>query len=155
MAPKDREASKPKRRKVLQSYHFMMKPREKIGQVICDESHVIKNPNSQSADAIVRLGTTVFWGLSATPMVNRVADMLGYLVQMAGGESMLLNVLQDESLTSIYLLDFHALSGTVPGDDEESLPFGNILPDRPTEWFGKPAAALKELFMDIDANIPM
>ncbi len=47
----------------------------KFGYVICDESHVIKNPSSQTARAVMQLQTRNRFILSGTPIQNNTTDL--------------------------------------------------------------------------------
>jgi hypothetical protein len=49
-------------------------------RVICDEGHKVKNPSTHQARAISQLQAKYKWILSATPLINKAVDLLGYLV---------------------------------------------------------------------------
>jgi SNF2 family DNA or RNA helicase len=51
----------------------------RFGRVICDEAHIIKNPNTDNHIAVKTLGAVVKFFLSATPASNSLVDFLGYL----------------------------------------------------------------------------
>ncbi|KIX01027.1 uncharacterized protein Z518_10093 [Rhinocladiella mackenziei CBS 650.93] len=48
-------------------------------RVICDEGHKLKNPRTKNAKAVEVLYAPKLWIVTATPMMNRVSDLLGYL----------------------------------------------------------------------------
>lgn len=48
-------------------------------RVICDEGHKLKNCRTKNSIAIDKLYCPNRWIVTATPMINRVTDMLGYL----------------------------------------------------------------------------
>ncbi|KAI1622650.1 hypothetical protein EDD37DRAFT_482716 [Exophiala viscosa] len=48
-------------------------------RVICDEGHKLKNCRTRNATAIDKLYAPKKWIVTATPMINSVADLLGYL----------------------------------------------------------------------------
>ncbi|KAI9674034.1 MAG: hypothetical protein M1829_003877 [Trizodia sp. TS-e1964] len=50
-----------------------------IYRVICDEGHKVKNPHTASHDSIKSLSCERRWFLTATPLINKVTDILGYL----------------------------------------------------------------------------
>jgi hypothetical protein len=54
----------------------------KIGRVVCDEAHYVKNPRTRAAECIRQLYPEHKWFLTATPMLNRVSDYRGYLWQL-------------------------------------------------------------------------
>lgn len=81
----------------------MLKNKKKIGRVVADECHLIKNPRTFAADSILRIEADTFIGVSATPMVNRINDMRGYLCQIAKGKDLGFKLPSDlDSLLSIY-----------------------------------------------------
>jgi len=47
----------------------------KFGYIICDESHVIKNPSSQTAKAVMQLQSRNRFILSGTPIQNNIIDL--------------------------------------------------------------------------------
>jgi SNF2 family DNA or RNA helicase len=51
----------------------------RFARVICDEGHKLKNRKSATFAAISDLATRNKWILSATPLINRVSDMIAYL----------------------------------------------------------------------------
>jgi hypothetical protein len=48
-------------------------------RVICDEAHALKNPGTLTHLAIKHLEASKMWFISATPMINHVRDLGGYL----------------------------------------------------------------------------
>jgi hypothetical protein len=48
-------------------------------RVICDEGHKLKNSRTRNHRAVFKTFAPCVWILSATPMLNSVVDMLGYL----------------------------------------------------------------------------
>jgi SNF2 family DNA or RNA helicase len=48
-------------------------------RVICDEAHALKNPGTLTHLAIKHLEASKMWFVSATPMINHVRDLGGYL----------------------------------------------------------------------------
>ncbi|EXJ83695.1 hypothetical protein A1O1_07319 [Capronia coronata CBS 617.96] len=48
-------------------------------RVVCDEGHKLKNPRTKNMAAVETLYALRVWIVTATPMINRVADLLGYL----------------------------------------------------------------------------
>ncbi|KIW77624.1 hypothetical protein Z517_10070 [Fonsecaea pedrosoi CBS 271.37] len=48
-------------------------------RVVYDEAHKVKNPKTMNAIAIEKLYAPKKWFITATPIVNRVSDLLGYL----------------------------------------------------------------------------
>ncbi|KAG4444508.1 hypothetical protein IFR05_000099 [Cadophora sp. M221] len=161
----DGEGINPVSEEVLRSLELLLSNTGKIGRVICDECHLIKNPLTKAADAILRLQAPIWWGLSATPMINRPEDLRGYLIQIVGAPSMGL-ILPDKkkAVLRLYDLGFNPSTGSVPsnGDDNEMdeedeeddsdgecrSPIGNILPSND----GKPPT--KKLFAGINAGMP-
>lgn len=49
-------------------------------RVICDEAHAIKNTRTKANRSILTLYAPVCWMMSATPMLNRSDDLLGFLL---------------------------------------------------------------------------
>ncbi|KAI9882008.1 MAG: hypothetical protein M1823_006268 [Watsoniomyces obsoletus] len=50
-----------------------------FGRIICDEGHRIKSARTRTHRAIVALRAPYHWVISATPMMNRASDLIGYL----------------------------------------------------------------------------
>jgi hypothetical protein len=50
-----------------------------FARVIADEAHKLKNTTSHNHNVIDGLHAPYMWFLTATPMINRVDDLLGYL----------------------------------------------------------------------------
>jgi SNF2-related domain len=48
-------------------------------RVVCDEGHKLKNSRTRNHRAVFKTFAPCVWILSATPMLNSVVDMLGYL----------------------------------------------------------------------------
>ncbi len=53
-----------------------------IDRIICDEGHYVKNSRTKCAAGIEQIRPLFKWFVSATPMLNRVADYRGYLYQL-------------------------------------------------------------------------
>ena len=51
-------------------------------RVICDEAHKLRSPKTKTSLAILKLGKIVRYLLSATPMINKPADLYGILMQI-------------------------------------------------------------------------
>ena len=51
-------------------------------RVVLDESHKVRSPKTKTGLAILKLGAIVRFFLSATPMINKPADLYGALVQL-------------------------------------------------------------------------
>ncbi|KAI9640762.1 hypothetical protein NHQ30_011071 [Ciborinia camelliae] len=102
----------------LEEFRLAIKNKHKIGRVVCDEAHLIKNPKTFAADSILRIKAEFFLGVSATPLINRITDMRGYLCQIAKGRHLGFNLPNDLSaLLSIYKPGF---------DPRKDLPTNNI-----------------------------
>lgn len=102
----------------IEQFRLAIKNKNKICRVVCDEAHLIKNPLTFAADSILRINADFFIGVTATPMINRITDMRGYLCQIAKGKSLGLNLPNDiDSLISIYHADF---------DPEVNLPTNSL-----------------------------
>jgi hypothetical protein len=101
------------------AYEFLLKPLGKIGRVVCDECHLIKNPQTLGAEAILRLAVSVWWGLSATPMINRVNDLRGFLIQLLKAESMGLNLPRGKKIFDLYNPAYDHETGYVIRNDHE------------------------------------
>ena len=53
--------------------------KHQFGRVICDEAHALKNGRTLTHLAIKHLLAPKIWFVSATPMINHVKDLAGYL----------------------------------------------------------------------------
>lgn len=58
---------------------FASQLRHLFSRVVCDEGHRVKNASTSTHRAVYTLYAPHIWVVTATPMVNRVADFLGYL----------------------------------------------------------------------------
>ncbi len=47
--------------------------------LICDEGHKVKNRHASAHEAVAKLDAPHMWFLSATPMIEQVTDLRGYL----------------------------------------------------------------------------
>ena len=48
-------------------------------RVVCDEGHRVKNPATNANRSVYLVGAPHIWILSATPMINKPSDLIGYL----------------------------------------------------------------------------
>jgi hypothetical protein len=60
---------------------FQYKPRfpDLFDRVICDEAHIIKRTRTKTHKSIELIKHKHIWFVTATPMINRVTDLSGYL----------------------------------------------------------------------------
>ncbi|RAH63631.1 hypothetical protein BO85DRAFT_434121 [Aspergillus piperis CBS 112811] len=50
-----------------------------FGRVVADEGHMLKTISTRVHQSVARLGVPRQWFLTATPMINRVIDICGFL----------------------------------------------------------------------------
>lgn len=60
-------------------YHLHLRSREKIGRMILDESHYIRNPLTKASQVIRLINALFLWPTTATPMISKTADLRGFL----------------------------------------------------------------------------
>ena len=106
---------------------FRLNSKGKIGRIVCDEVHFIKNPATKGAEAILRLGKQGawnFWGLSATPMINRVNDLRGLLIQILKRTTLGLRLPTGSAIRNMYKPGYNPYTGLVESqsDNEEEKP---------------------------------
>lgn len=51
----------------------------RFARIVCDEAHYIKNHQTRTAISVKKLQCRVSWLITATPMINKMADLYGYL----------------------------------------------------------------------------
>ena len=75
-------------RMILDEAHFAKNPaskhlhlynRRNILRMILDEGHFAKNPKVQNSEVIRQIKAKHIWFVTATPMMNKVSDLSGYL----------------------------------------------------------------------------
>lgn len=63
----------------VKRYIYTSAMADTFGRVICDEGHRIKSCRTRTHRAIVATRAEYHWVVSATPMMNRASDLIGYL----------------------------------------------------------------------------
>lgn len=86
-----------------------------FGIAVYDEAHYLRNPASQTHAVLVSLQAAVKWFITATPMINKSADIAGFLAMMQREEWMVDFQALPEGLEYIRLYDgdFEAPAGLV------------------------------------------
>jgi hypothetical protein len=111
------------------TFTMLLKNKAIIGRTIADDAHLIKNPMTVAADAVLKVRAKRFIVVTATPMLNRATDLRGYLVQLHKGKDIGLVLPRSTAkLVSIFNEGFNPLVDQIP--DEEGTPCGSILPAR-------------------------
>lgn len=89
-------------------------------RVICDEAHALKNRGTLTHLAIKTLNAPKKWFISATPMINHVRDLTGYLSLLWDDNWALGDDLEDDEFYSPDL-DAVALLDEIDETDEDKL----------------------------------
>ncbi|CAD6448881.1 107f25ac-cb65-401b-816f-72ab3d43d814 [Sclerotinia trifoliorum] len=96
--------------RVLRKYELTLKNNGKLGRVVADEAHLIKNPCTLAADAIHKLQIERTTLVTATPMINRINDARGLLIQLVKVKELPLNLpITVQGLVSMYREGFNPL----------------------------------------------
>ncbi|KAF7914784.1 hypothetical protein EAE99_010485 [Botrytis elliptica] len=67
---------------LLKKYELAFDHHGKFGRLVPDEAHIIKNPCTLTADVIYKCQIKRCSAPSATPMINRIYDLRGLLIQL-------------------------------------------------------------------------
>ncbi|QSZ32509.1 hypothetical protein DSL72_002087 [Monilinia vaccinii-corymbosi] len=89
--------------RILQKFELTFDHKGILGRVALDEAHLIKNPCTISGDAIYKMKIPRTNPISATPMINRINDLRGLLIQLMKWKELPLNLPTTlQGLVSIY-----------------------------------------------------
>lgn len=114
---------------VLRKYELAFNHHKMIGRIVVDEAHLIKNPCTLGADAIYKLQIPKTALITGTPIINRINDARGLLIQlMKVKELPLILPKTPQGLVSMYDSTFNPLRD-LP-NEAGSIQAQSILPAR-------------------------
>ncbi|KAI9642151.1 hypothetical protein NHQ30_008953 [Ciborinia camelliae] len=133
---------------ILRKYEQTLNHYGILGRVIPDEGHLIKNPCTLAADSIYKLQIKRTNLVSATPMINRIHDFRGFLIQLLKVKELPLNLpVTLGGLVSMYKECFHPFNDLPK--EEGGIKAKSILPPRTD------GPEVERLYQAIEAGCPL